>query len=190
MALGSNRKKNEGDVKQKKQKKERKMPKGALHFGEPDYFLANSQSLMDAAELLSAACEDTKISAKLKKMGMHVYLEFPYQDPHDENPPPTVDVLLRISNGKGSQRKPVSLYNKIADSTTRLTVGALLRRLGVALDKCAENHELDADKRAYLQTELMAHTYVAHIEALEERALVKKRRKEAQKKERYLDAGP
>lgn len=72
----------------------------------------------------------------------------------------------------------MSLYNKIADSTTRLTVGALLRRLGVALDKCAENHELDADKRAYLQTELMAHTYVAHIEALEERALVKKRRKE------------
>lgn len=78
---------------------------------------------------------------------MHVYLEFPYQDPHDENPPPTVDVLLRMSNGKGSQRKPVSLYNKIADSTTRLTVGALLRRLGVALDKCAENHELDADKK-------------------------------------------
>jgi hypothetical protein len=36
----------------------------------------------------------------------------------------------------------------------------------------------------------MAHTYVAHIEALEERALVKKRRKEAQKKGRYLDAGP
>jgi hypothetical protein len=33
----------------------------------------------------------------------------------------------------------------------------------------------------------MAHTYVAHIE---ERALVKKRRKEAQKKGRYLDAGP
>jgi hypothetical protein len=82
-----------------------------------------------------------------------------------KNPPPTVYVLLRISNGKGSERKPVSLYNKIADSTTRLTVGALLRRLGVALDKCAENHELDADKRAYLQTQLMAHTYVAHIEA-------------------------
>jgi hypothetical protein len=61
-----------------------------------------------------------------------------------------------MSNGKGSQRKPVSLYNKIADSTTRLTVGALLRRLGVALDKCAENHEPDADKKAYLQTELMA----------------------------------
>jgi hypothetical protein len=39
---------------------------------------------MDAAELLSAACEDTKISAKLKKMGMHVYLEFPYREPHDE----------------------------------------------------------------------------------------------------------
>ena len=106
-----------------------------------------------------------------------------------KNPPPTVYVLLRTSNGKGIQQKKVSLYNKIADSTTRLTVGALLRRLGVALDKCAENHELDADKRAYLQTELMAHTYVAHIEALEERALVKKRRKEAQKKERYLDAG-
>ena len=79
-----------------------------------------------------------------------------YQEPRDENPPPTVDVLLRIGNGKGSQRKPVSLYNKIADSTTRLTVGALLRRLGVALDKCAENHEIDADKRAHLQTQLMA----------------------------------
>jgi hypothetical protein len=36
----------------------------------------------------------------------------------------------------------------------------------------------------------MAHTYMAHIEALEERRLVEKRRKEAQKKERYLDAGP
>jgi hypothetical protein len=83
---------------------------------------------MGAAELLLAACKDIEISAKLMKMGMRVYLEFPYREPHDTNPPPSVDVLLRINDGKGSEPKPVSLYIKNADSTKRLTVGAPVHR--------------------------------------------------------------
>jgi hypothetical protein len=78
------------------------------------------------------------------------------------------DVFLRLNNGKGIEQRPVrpvrpvSLYIKKEDSATRLTV---MRRLG-GRSRQVRGLTLTRGRTCRPRSwRLMAHTYVAHIEA-------------------------
>ena len=165
--------------------------KAAAHFGRAldfggvegvDHSVNNRTVLLTAYYLVDTACDDIAISTKLRKMGIGVGVSLPH---HEVGKRASVDVLLEVGRDEELVNFSVDKEDK-----TRLTYREMLRRFAIALDEWASRKQLDAGKRAYLQTHFMGHVYGQHIDDLETELLTKKRRKEAQKIDGHLDAKP
>jgi hypothetical protein len=140
----------------------------------------NAAVLLQAVTYMEAACDYYTVLQE--EMGVVLSLETHRSYEGDISPIYEFDVVLSV-RGKINERVRVNANGK----NYAMAVGGTLRLLGFALDKCAEKHALDAKRRAFLQTHIMQRSYVMHIEALEDEQKTKRRRKEAQRRERLLD---
>lgn len=139
--------------------------------------------LLTAYYLVDNACDDEEISNKLLTMGIGVGVSLPHPEVGKRA---SVDVLLKVL---GRDEESVN-FSVDKEDKTRLTYREMLRRFAIALDEWASRKQLDAGKRAYLQTHFMGYVYAKQIDDLDQELLTIKRRKEAKKIERNLDAKP